>query len=202
MLALAAALSPLIAWQVHVALGSNSNDVRDWLPAEYPETAEYHAFFHRFGSEDFVAASWPGCQLDDPRLERFAERLRTPGRERLIKRVVTGSELVQTLQESPIGLNTIRPSIACRGAGRSRWNGNPRSRHPDRCRPPPSESCRWQKSRLRRAKRAATRRLEAGRAAGRQCGHELRELQVARPGRCSPWALAWSLPRDAFGTCG
>ena len=75
MLALAASLSPLIAWQVHVALGSNSNDVRDWLPAEYPETAEYHAFFHRFGSEDFVAASWPGCQLDDPRLERFAERL-------------------------------------------------------------------------------------------------------------------------------
>jgi len=103
-LALAASLAPLIAWQVHIALGSNSNDVRDWLPAEYPETAEYHAFFHRFGSEDFVAASWPGCQLDDPRLERFAERLRTPERERLIKRVVTGSELVQTLQESPIGL--------------------------------------------------------------------------------------------------
>ena len=104
-LAAAAALAPLIAWQVHVALGSNSNDVRDWLPAEYPETAEYHEFFQRFGSEDFVAASWPGCALDDPRLERFAQRLRTTDRERLIKRVFTGSELVRELQESPVGLS-------------------------------------------------------------------------------------------------
>ena len=104
-LAIAALLAPLIAWQVQSALSSNSNDVRDWLPAEYPETAEYREFFDRFGSEDFVAASWAGCKLDDPRLERFAERLRTPDRERLIKRVFTGSELVQTLQESPVGLS-------------------------------------------------------------------------------------------------
>src|SRR5688500_3417075 len=98
-------LAPLIAWQVHLALNSNSNDVRDWLPADYPETAEYREFFRRFGSEDFVAASWPGCTLDDPRLAEFAERLRTPGRERLIRNVFTGAELVETLQESPIGIS-------------------------------------------------------------------------------------------------
>lgn len=104
-LAITVILAPLIAWQVHLALHGNSNDVRDWLPAEYPETAEYREFFRRFGSEDFVAASWPGCTLDDPQLERFAERLRTPERERLIRRVVTGTELVQTLQGSPAGLS-------------------------------------------------------------------------------------------------
>jgi predicted RND superfamily exporter protein len=98
-------LSPLIAWQVQIALSSNSNDVRDWLPAEYPETAEYREFFQRFGSEDFVAASWPGCTLDDPVLERFAERLRLPARERLIRHVLTGTELVQNLQEPPLSLS-------------------------------------------------------------------------------------------------
>ncbi len=98
-------LTPLIGWKVQVALNSNSNDVRDWLPADYPETAEYREFFRRFGSEDFVAASWPGCKLDDPLLERFAERLRLPARQRLIRQVFTGTELVQTLQESPLSLS-------------------------------------------------------------------------------------------------
>src|SRR5688572_13880131 len=99
------ALAPLIAWQVQVALSGNSNDVRDWLPANYPETAEYREFYRRFGSEDFVAASWPGCTLDDPRLEQFAERLRIPDRQRLFSRVFTGTELVQTLQDSPINIS-------------------------------------------------------------------------------------------------
>src|SRR5688572_30425232 len=98
-------LSPLIAWQVQVALTNNSNDVRDWLPAEYPETAEYREFFRRFGSEDCVAASWPGCMLDDPSLQRFAERLRLPARQRLIRHVLTGTELVQNLQEAPLALS-------------------------------------------------------------------------------------------------
>lgn len=104
-LAVTIVLAPLVAWQVHLALNGNSNDVRDWLPAEYPETAEYREFLGRFGSEDFVVASWPGCTLDDPQLERFAERLRTPDRARLFRRVFTGTELVQTLQESPVGLS-------------------------------------------------------------------------------------------------
>jgi hypothetical protein len=38
-LVLAAALGPLIAWGVLVAIRSNSNDVRDWLPAQYTPSA-------------------------------------------------------------------------------------------------------------------------------------------------------------------
>ncbi|WP_254509386.1 efflux RND transporter permease subunit [Anatilimnocola floriformis] len=104
-LAITGLLTPLIAWKVQVALNSNSNDVRDWLPAQYPETAEYKEFFRRFGSEDFVAASWPGCTLDDPLLDRFAERLRTPARQRLIRHVSTGTELARALQEAPLSLS-------------------------------------------------------------------------------------------------
>jgi predicted RND superfamily exporter protein len=98
-------LSPLIAWKVQEALSNNSNDVRDWLPANYPETVEYREFYRRFGSEDFVAASWPGCTLDDPLLERFAEQLRLPARQRLIRHVRTGKELVDTLQGPPLDLS-------------------------------------------------------------------------------------------------
>ena len=104
-LAALAIVAPLTAWQVHLALGSNSNDVRDWLPAEYEETAQYHEFFRRFGSEDFVAASWPNCTLDDPRLEQFADRLRAPERAAVVKNVFTGSEMVRSLQNSPVALS-------------------------------------------------------------------------------------------------
>ena len=104
-LVVAVVLSPLIVWQVRAALRSNSNDVRDWLPAEYPETADYRAFHSRFGSEDFVAASWPGCTLDDPRLAKFAERLRAPERATLFRSIYTGKELVQQLGETPISLS-------------------------------------------------------------------------------------------------
>lgn len=71
----AAALLPLIAWGAYLADRSNSNDVRDWLPEHYPETAQFQWFRHHFGNEDFIVASWPGCTLDDPRLDRFAAEL-------------------------------------------------------------------------------------------------------------------------------
>jgi uncharacterized membrane protein YdfJ with MMPL/SSD domain len=64
-LVVAVALVPLIIWGGYRANLSNSNDVRDWLPAEYPETQQYRWFTEHFGTQDFVLASWPGCTLDD-----------------------------------------------------------------------------------------------------------------------------------------
>ena len=62
---------------VRRAIKSNANDVRDWLPAHYSRNAaKYRWFREHFGSEDFVVVSWPGCTLDDQRLDRMAERLR------------------------------------------------------------------------------------------------------------------------------
>jgi len=59
------------------ALRSNRNDVKDWLPEDFPETAVHTWFQQHFPHEQFVLASWEGCTLDDPRLELLAVKLET-----------------------------------------------------------------------------------------------------------------------------
>jgi predicted RND superfamily exporter protein len=48
------------------------NSVLSWLPADFPATRDYHEFLAVFGSDESVLVSWPGCTIDDERLERFA----------------------------------------------------------------------------------------------------------------------------------
>lgn len=59
------------------ALRSNRNEVKDWLPEDFPETAVHTWFQQHFPHEQFVLASWKGCTLDDPRLELLAVKLET-----------------------------------------------------------------------------------------------------------------------------
>ena len=71
-----ACLVPLVAWGAFQALATNANDVRAWLPRGLPEVDDYAEFSRQFGSEEFLAISWDGCTLDDPRVPRLARRLR------------------------------------------------------------------------------------------------------------------------------
>ncbi len=87
------------------ALESNRNDVKDWLPEEFPETAVHAWFQEHFPHEQFVLASWEGCTLDDPRLELFARKLDPPPEEMLaegqtwpFKEVITGPRLLAELR--------------------------------------------------------------------------------------------------------
>ena len=48
----------------------------DWLPPGNPEVVSHHGFSSKFGSDEILVASWPGCTLDDDRLRRLAEALR------------------------------------------------------------------------------------------------------------------------------
>src|SRR5262245_5333775 len=108
-LAVAVLLLPLIAWGTHRAIRSNSNDVRDWLPRAYPETQQYRRFCEHFGPQDFIIASWPGCTLDDRRLDEFArslsERAAAAGNGALLGRVLTGRSLLGQLCDAPVGLD-------------------------------------------------------------------------------------------------
>jgi predicted RND superfamily exporter protein len=121
-------LGPFILRGTRLALQSNRNDVRDWLPSNFPQTADYRWFREHFPYEQFVLCSWEGCNLsdeDDPRLELLARKLvpepppksnaedspRTPShqasnphakggsdRPRYFKRVLTGARLVKELE--------------------------------------------------------------------------------------------------------
>ena len=105
-LVVAAVLLPVIAWGVLEAIRSNSNDVRDWLPADYPETQQYRWFTEHFGVQDFIVASWPGCTLDDQRLDEFARVFtELAGRDKdgpPYARVLTGRSLLEQLGAPPV----------------------------------------------------------------------------------------------------
>jgi len=102
------------------AVSQNANDVRDWLPRDYPETKEYAWFQKYFGSEEFVAISWEGCTLNDPRLDRAAASLKhlpapsDSGGRYLLKRVITGKEILEELMTA---LNLSRSRAESRLAG-------------------------------------------------------------------------------------
>src|SRR6185436_4551527 len=97
------------------AIRSNANDVRDWVPAHYPESRDYRWFREKFGNEDFIVVSWPGCTLDDERLAQLATRLRERrelhllrGEDTPFRRVSTGSELVDQMTAEPVSLDRQR----------------------------------------------------------------------------------------------
>jgi predicted RND superfamily exporter protein len=117
---------PLLFWGAWWGIQSNSNRVEDWLPKDFEETKQLYRFSREFGGDELLMISWPGCTLDDPRLARFAERLRLPPhrgsasakqaswrrqlsqffflqrqqrRTPLFKRVITGQESVEELRK-------------------------------------------------------------------------------------------------------
>lgn len=119
-LTLAVLVLPLISWGVHRAILSNSNDVRDWLPAQYEETQAFDRFTQLFGAQDFVVASWPGCTLDDERLDRFALTLdqwnAAPGGHRAFRQILTGRQLLDRLAAPPMEMDRRLAIARLRGS--------------------------------------------------------------------------------------
>ncbi|MFK8113270.1 MAG: RND family transporter [Rubripirellula sp.] len=58
-----------------LSLGQKENDVKDWLPSDFPETAELEWFGDHFAGESFVLATWPGCTSGDQRLKLLQQKL-------------------------------------------------------------------------------------------------------------------------------
>jgi len=71
-------LLPLVVVGAIKAKGNNRNDVKGWLPAEYPETQVYKFFRENFQGEEFILVSWKGCTMNDARVELLARKLLPP----------------------------------------------------------------------------------------------------------------------------
>jgi predicted RND superfamily exporter protein len=71
-------LLPFIWMGTRRAIRGNRNDVREWLPDGFSQSADYRWFQEHFPHEQFVLVSWVGCTLNDPRLELFARKLVPP----------------------------------------------------------------------------------------------------------------------------
>lgn len=59
-----------------LSLRDKENDVKDWLPSDFPETAELEWFAGHFAGESFVLATWDGCTVEDQRLTLLASKLK------------------------------------------------------------------------------------------------------------------------------
>ncbi|MFV1967722.1 MAG: RND family transporter [Pirellulaceae bacterium] len=99
---------PLVIFGAVGALRSTSNDPRQWLPRAFAETDKYEWFQHHFGTDEIAVVSWPGCTLDDPRVERLATSLEDSP---FFDRAITGPRLLKKLTAPPL---RVPSSVAIR----------------------------------------------------------------------------------------
>jgi predicted RND superfamily exporter protein len=105
-------LLPLVVVGAIRAKGNNRNDVKGWLPLEYPETQTYRFFRQNFAGEEFILVSWDGCTMADPRLEILAKKLIPPPQEAwridrpaYFKAAQTGPRAVDRMSGDPLKLD-------------------------------------------------------------------------------------------------
>lgn len=66
---------PFAGRGARMALQKTENNVKDWLPSDFRETEELAWFAKRFVSEQFIVATWNGCNEEDQRLKMFLSKL-------------------------------------------------------------------------------------------------------------------------------
>ncbi|NCA10566.1 hypothetical protein EBR56_01950, partial [bacterium] len=105
-------LLPMVVVGAIKAKSNNRNDVKGWLPLEYPETQVYRFFRRSFQGEEFILVSWDGCTMTDPRLELLATKLLPPPEEAsridrplYFKTAQTGPRAVRQMTSEPLKLD-------------------------------------------------------------------------------------------------
>lgn len=103
-------LSPWIAKGSMSALATTANSPLDWVDSDFAPRADYDRFVDDFGAGDVVVISWPGCTIDDPRLDAFTQSLRNSpafynGDDWLFHRVTSGREVLRQMTSPPMSLS-------------------------------------------------------------------------------------------------
>ncbi len=101
-------VAPLAVWSLKQI--DLENDVQNWLPADDARAKTLQWYLHHFGHEDRILVAWEGSSLDDPRVARFAEKLRgvaddDPARGRglkLIGSIATPQETIALMVKSGV----------------------------------------------------------------------------------------------------
>ncbi|QDU93967.1 efflux RND transporter permease subunit [Lignipirellula cremea] len=75
-----------------MAVEGMKNDVKDWLPSDFPETKELDWFRINFLGEQFVIVTWPGANVDDPQFKLLVRKLRVDIGEIPLEPAVPGSQ--------------------------------------------------------------------------------------------------------------
>lgn len=120
-LLLCAVSLPVVIYGAMSATNSNENVLSDWLPEDFEETKSLRWFSERFGATEMMVVTWDGCQLDDPRVDQLAERLRQGAdvgesqRIKVFERVFSGPEMLEKLTSAPFNLKPKQALARMRG---------------------------------------------------------------------------------------
>ncbi len=77
-------------------------EVDQWLGPQHPARQAYQQFLQEFGDDQTLVVTWPGCRVDDTRLQRLARVLRTTAErypELGISRITDSAQLLEGLRE-------------------------------------------------------------------------------------------------------
>ncbi|MFM8890289.1 MAG: efflux RND transporter permease subunit [Planctomycetia bacterium] len=103
--------TPMIARSVIGILGVESTTPIEWVPESFPPRRAYEQFVCEFESGDVVIASWPGCTLGAPAIDRFIAAATGPDAPRdatgrpWFESVASGSQVLARLMEPPLSLD-------------------------------------------------------------------------------------------------
>ena len=107
---------PFISRGTRLAIEGNNNDIRDWLPPDYPESADVKWFQQHFPGEQFALVSWDGCTLGNTEAEavgqeagRAGSRAKRTDRNKFFASVITGPDMLAEMTQPPLGLTIMRP---------------------------------------------------------------------------------------------
>ena len=110
-LAVMAVAVPTIVRSSLAVLAVEATPPMDWVPKSYPPRQAYDAFTREFESGDVVVASWEGCELGSPAIDRIVEAATGPGAPRdaagrpWFDGVASGGSVVEMLMAPPLALD-------------------------------------------------------------------------------------------------
>ena len=67
-------VAPFAIRGARLSLQRMENNVKDWLPDDFPETRELRWFSQYFLGEQFILATWPDCTAADPRYQLLVRK--------------------------------------------------------------------------------------------------------------------------------
>jgi predicted RND superfamily exporter protein len=110
-LGLLACAVPFIVRAAVAVMGVDSTIPIEWVPATFPPRQAYQQFTSQFESGDVVVASWPGCTLGAPAIDRFiavasgTSAPRDPQGRPWFEPIVAGSTVLERLTAPPLALD-------------------------------------------------------------------------------------------------
>ena len=105
------AAAPVIVMSTLRILGVESTTPIEWVPDSFAPRVAYDQFTREFESGDVVVASWPGCTIGAPAIDRFIEAAtgsNSPtdaGRRPWFESVASGADALERLVQPPLALD-------------------------------------------------------------------------------------------------